>query len=197
MTCPIEDNNKKMTKILPQRSQNRLEGYDYTQSNYYYVTVCTDNRQEWFGKIENNEMILNYHGEIVKEQWQWLAKQYSYVELDGYIVMPNHVHGILIIIRADNTDRSRPVPTKSLSSLIGAFKTTSSKLIHQNGLSDFVWQRSFYDHVIRNDRSLDKIREYIVNNPINWTEDEENINCITKQSSEQVSTPLRGSDTCR
>ncbi len=158
MTCSIQNN--KMTKKLTRKKRNRLEGYDYSQSNYYFVTICTDNRKEYFGKIEDNQMVLNYQGQIVEQQWQWLAKQYSYVKLDEYVVMSNHVHGILII---DDSDRSRPVPThhiKSLSSLIGAFKTTSSKLIHQNGLSDFSWQRSFYDHIIRNDESLIKIRDY-------------------------------------
>ena len=173
-----------MTKKLTRKTRNRLEGYDYSQSNYYFVTICTDNRKEYFGKIVDNQMVLNYQGQIVEQQWQWLAKQYSYVKLDEYVVMSNHVHGILII---GESDRSRPVPThynKSLSSLIGAFKTTSSKLIHQNGLSDFSWQRSFNDHIIRNDESLNKIREYIVNNPINWANDEENINRITNRASE-------------
>ena len=182
-----------MTKKLTRKPRNRLEGYDYSQSNYYYVTICTDERKEWFGEIKNDQMILNDHGQIVRQQWQWLAEQYTYVELDEYIVMPNHIHGILII---DDTDRSRPVPThsiKSLSSLIGAFKTTSSKLMHQNGLPDFAWQRSFYDHVIRNDKSLNKIREYIINNPINWAIDEENTNCITKQCSEFLPSPLKSS----
>ncbi len=180
-----------MTKKLTRKTRNRLEGYDYSQSNYYFVTICTANRKEYFGKIDDNQMILNYHGQIVEQQWQWLAKQYSYVKLDEYVVMSNHVHGILII---DDSDRSRPVPTnhiKSLSSLIGAFKTTSSKLIHQNGLSDFSWQRSFYDHIIRNDESLNKIREYIINNPINWANDEENSNRIINQASELRVTSLK------
>jgi REP element-mobilizing transposase RayT len=166
-----------MSKLLTRKSGNRLEGYDYSQSNYYYVTICTDNREERFGKIENNKMSLNYHGQIVKQQWQWLAKQYSYIELDEYVVMPNHIHGILIINNSIRTghDLSLQHRIKSLSSLIGAFKTTSSKLIHQNGLFDFAWQRSFYDHIIRNDESLDKMREYISNNPLKWDDDENNI----------------------
>ena len=171
-----------MTKILTRKSRNRLKGYDYSQSNYYYVTICTDNRKEWFGEIENNQILLNYHGRIVQQQWQWLAKQYSYIELDEYVVIPNHIHGILIINKWTGHDLSLQIRIKSLSSLIGAFKTTSSKLIHQNGLYDFTWQRSFHDHIIRNDKSLDNIREYIRNNPATWNDDEENINCKPKQS---------------
>ncbi len=172
----LSDTKDKMSKILTRKSRNRLEGYDYSQSNYYYVTICTGNQKEWFGKIENNQILLNYHGQIVKQQWQWLAKQYSYIELDEYVVMPNHIHGILIMNDSIRTGLDLSLhKIKSLSSLIGAFKTTSSKLIHQNGLSGFTWQRSFYDHIIRNDKSLDKIREYISNNPLKWDDDEENI----------------------
>ena len=168
-----------MTKTLTRKSRNRLEGYDYSQTNYYYVTICTGNRKELFGKIENNQMLLNYHGQVVKQQWQWLEKQYSYIELDEYVVMPNHIHGILIINKRTGLDLSLH-KIKSLSSLIGAFKTTSSKLIHQNGLSDFAWQRSFHDHIIRNDKSLNKIRKYIINNPATWDNDENNINFIDR-----------------
>ena len=93
--------------------------------------------------------------------------------------MSNHIHGILIINKRTGLDLSLH-KIKSLSSLIGAFKTTSSKLIHQNGLSDFAWQRSFHDHIIRNDKSLNKIRKYIINNPATWDNDENNINFIDR-----------------
>ncbi len=172
-----------MPKILTRKSRNRLEGYNYSQSNYYYVTICTDNRKEQFGEIENNRMVFNCYGKIVNQQWQWLEKQYSYIKLDEYVLMPNHIHGVLIINNSIRTGHDLSLhKIKSLSSLIGAFKTTSSKLIHQKGLSDFTWQRSFHDHIIRNDKSLNNIREYIRNNPARWDNDEENINCITTQS---------------
>ncbi|MDD4611147.1 MAG: hypothetical protein PHU73_04330 [Patescibacteria group bacterium] len=179
------------------RKLNRLKEYDYSQDGWYFITICVKNRIECFGEIKNGEMKLNECGEIVNQQWLWLEKQYYYVRLDEYVVMPNHCHGILIIdhsrrdrsrpvpttdLSPDNLhpDRSRPVPTtdlsandfqpnnkiKSLSELIGAFKTTSSKIIHQNGKEDFAWQRSFYDHIIRNENLLNRIREYIRNNPL-------------------------------
>ena len=121
---------------------------------------------------------MNAAGEIVNERWGWLAVRYDYVELDEYIVMPNHLHGILII-RPGGWDRSRPVPTgeaktKSLSELVGAFKTTSSKRIREGGLAFFQWQRSFHDHVIRDDEDLDRVREYIRENPARWRIDEVN-----------------------
>ncbi|MFC1612958.1 transposase, partial [Patescibacteria group bacterium] len=154
-----------------ERKRNRLQNYDYSQDGWCFVTICSQNREEFFGKIENDQMILNEYGKIVKNQWLWLGNQYNYVKLDEYIVMPNHFHGILVIYRRD---RSRPVPTsesgkiKSLSELIGAFKTTSSKIIHKNGFGNFAWQRSFYDHIIRDEKSLNNIREYIKNNPMKW-----------------------------
>ena len=142
------------------------------------MTVCAQDRVHHFGRIENEAMNLNRVGEIVNERWGWLSDRYDYVELDEYIVMPNHLHGILVI-RPGDADRSRPVPTgeaktKSLSELIGAFKTTSSKRIREGGLAFFQWQRSFHDHVIRDDEDLNRVREYIRENPARWALDEEN-----------------------
>ncbi len=177
--------------ILRERRLNRLKNYDYSKNGYYFVTICIKNREHFFGEIQNGKMILNKYGEIVGNQWLWLPWQYPYLELDKFIIMPNHMHGIVII---DNNNyhirrgmsrcycrgRSRPVPAettvsttntikiKSLSQLIGAFKTTSSKIIHQNGLKIFNWQRSFHDHIIRDEQSLNNIRKYIKNNPMKW-----------------------------
>ena len=162
---------------MKNRKTNRLEKYDYSQGGCYFVTICVKERQSLFGEIIQDGMILNQTGVIVNSRWQWLSERYEYVELDEYVVMPNHFHGILII--QTRKDRSRPVPTdalkiKSLSELIGAFKTTSSKRIRENGFAYFQWQRSFYDHVIRDDDDLNRIREYIQNNPLKWSLDEYN-----------------------
>jgi len=174
------------------RKLNRMREYDYSQNNYYFVTICTKNWKYWLGRVGNYKMFINQFGIIVKQQWLWLIEQYPYVFLDTWMIMPNHIHGIIII---DSTleyskhgfkDNSRLVATGldlssqknqkilSLSNIIGAFKTTSSKLIHQAGLTNFAWQRSFYDHVIRNEKYLDKIRLYIQNNPTKWEEDRNN-----------------------
>jgi REP element-mobilizing transposase RayT len=96
--------------------------------------------------------------------------------------MPNHCHGILIIDPDVGNGRNRSLPKiKPLFELIGAFKTTSSKKIHEAGLREFKWQKSFYDHVIRNDKSLYRIRKYIINNPLKWEYDQENFNNISKR----------------
>ena len=167
-----------------ERKRNRLKNYDYSQDGFYFVTICTKDRKEFFGKIKDNKMMLNKYGMVVENRWLWLEKRYNYVHLDEFIVMPNHLLGILIIGN-NHRDRSRPVPTirsisttinriKSLSELIGAFKTTSSKMIHQDKLKCFFWQRSFYDYIIRNEKSLYSIREYIYNNPLQWAMDRNN-----------------------
>ncbi|HCC23862.1 TPA: hypothetical protein DF272_06840, partial [Candidatus Falkowbacteria bacterium] len=93
---------------LPERKKNRLEDFDYSQNGWYFVTTCIKSMEELFGEIKNDEMILNHYGEIIQNQWLWLANQYDYVRLDEFVVMPNHFHGILIIENnAPCTDRSR------------------------------------------------------------------------------------------
>jgi REP element-mobilizing transposase RayT len=136
--------------------------------------------KQWFGKVVNRRMQLNDYGNIVVKQWIWLQEQYPYVTLDKYIVMPNHMHGIVVIkdyaftvgttlgLSLQNSHMS------ALSKIVCAFKTTSSKLIHQNGFQSFQWQRSFYDHIIRNETSLNSIRNYITYNPYKWEIDEYN-----------------------
>jgi len=157
------------------RKQNRLQNHDYSQPGYYFITICTESKKKYFGEICDGKMVLNEYGKTIKQQWEWLKSQYSYIDLDVFVIMPNHIHGIIIIKNYNNVGTGRDLSLqkiKSISELIGAFKTTSSKLIHKVGCTEFSWQRSFYDHVVRQDESLDKIREYIVNNPLKWELDE-------------------------
>lgn len=162
-----------------------MRGYDYSQDNLYFVTNCVKGMVCCLGAIvpiasaaESNEidlsksnkiMVLNKYGEIVRDRLLWLTIQYPYVVLVNYVVMPNHVHAIIEIDSLRVTDKT--IKIKSLSSLFGAFKTTSSKLIHQAGFSDFAWHRSFHDHIIRNDKSFRNISNYIDQNPSNWDSD--------------------------
>ena len=178
---------------MKDRKRNRKLGFDYSTEAIYFLTICSKNRIHYFGKIENNKMILNEYGKITDTQIQWLEQQYPYFILHNYIIMPNHVH-ILCEISTNQfrTDSSRAVPTtqpvpteravpteqsapirkiKSISELMGAFKTTSSKKIHLAGNDLFKWQRSFHDHIVRNDYSYQNIYNYITQNPEKWVED--------------------------
>ena len=135
-------------------------------------------RVKLFGEIIDGEMKLNDLGNIVADTWQWLENQYPYVELGAWVVMPNHSHGILII-HDDGRGGSRTTPTmrrKPLGRLIGAFKTVSTK--HINLLRDtegqVVWQRNYYERIIRDEREMDRIWRYIESNPSTWADDNEN-----------------------
>jgi REP element-mobilizing transposase RayT len=166
------------------RCSIRLQGYDYSQAGAYYVTIVTDGREMLFGAVVDGEMKLNEFGEIISEKWQWLETQYEYVELGEWVVMPNHLHGILVIYD-DGRGGSRSAPTapikrKPLGGLIGAFKTVSTK--HINLLWDtegqVIWQRNYYEHIIRNEPEMDRITRYIESNPSAWMDDDENPNRI-------------------
>ncbi len=105
----------------PRPSSLRLKGYDYTQPGAYFVTICTQNRECLFGEIVGGIVKLNEYGNIVAQSWQWLQQQYSYVELDTWVIMPNHLHGIIVI-----TDTPSNIKRKRLGGLVGAFKTVSA-----------------------------------------------------------------------
>ena len=149
------------------RKRNRKLGFDYSSEAIYFVTICCKDRVHFFGKIINGEMYLNESGKIVNSQINWLEEQYGYCHVHNAVVMPNHVHILLEIWKSENPD----VKVKSLSSLIGAFKTTASKQIHLADNGDFAWQRSFHDHIVRNETRYQIIFNYISENPGKWEED--------------------------
>jgi putative transposase len=148
----------------PQRKRIRLPGYDYSSAGYYFVTIVSANRVLLF----EDEL----HRAIIDAAWRWLAEHHTYVELAEYVVMPNHLHGIVILRTNERGDRA----PKSLSRLIGAFKTVSTKKINDihNAHGNMLWQRSFHERIIRNERELNAIRQYIIDNPAKWAEDKNN-----------------------
>ncbi|MFT3890637.1 MAG: hypothetical protein QM730_03310 [Anaerolineales bacterium] len=173
-------------KFDPQKHHRhsiRLMGYDYSLAGAYFVTIVAWQREMLFGEIVNGEMVLNEFGQIVSEKWQWLETQYPYVALGAWIVMPNHFHGILVI-HDDGRGGSRSAPTpikrKPLGGLIGAFKTVSTKHINlsRNTEGQLVWQRNYYEHIIRNEQEMDRITRYVEANPSLWAEDDENSNNV-------------------
>ncbi|MBN2290581.1 MAG: transposase [Candidatus Glassbacteria bacterium] len=158
-----------------QRRSPRLQGYDYSSPGAYFVTVCTYKGRCILGEVVDGVMRLNDAGRVVSDSWRWLENQYTYVKLDEFIIMPNHIHGILLIIN-ECRGRSRTAPTgkrKPLGRLIGAFKTISTKRINQMrgtpGMA--IWQRSYYERVVRRTDRMDRIRKYIINNPARWVRD--------------------------
>ena len=159
-----------------------MKGYDYSSPGGYFVTICSQDKECLFGDVSNGQMQMNRYGEIVLESWEWLGNQYPYVETDAKIVMPNHFHGILFIVEMNCRGDSRITPTTGLSKykplgrLIGAFKTVSTRRINEirNTPGKKLWQRNYFDRIIRNETELNRIREYIVYNPLKWESDKEN-----------------------
>jgi REP element-mobilizing transposase RayT len=151
------------------RRSIRLKGYDYAKAGAYFITICTWQRQNLFGEIVNSEMQLSDHGEIIQFYWDKLPKHHHHLELDTFIIMPNHVHGILVLLD-DASGKFR----HALPEILRGFKTFSArhinKIRHLTGVS--VWQRGYYEHIVRHEESLMAIREYIVNNPLSWEKDE-------------------------
>ena len=164
---------------MKERKLTRLKGYNYSQSGYYFVTICTKDRGEWFGSIEQESMNLSRYGKIAHDFWAGIPAHFENVGIDEFSVMPNHIHGILIIeenMVGNAYMRSLRNRTKMLlCKIIQQYKASVTRTINSlKNVFHFGWQKSFYDHVIRNDRSLDNLRQYITNNPLKWELDIEN-----------------------
>ncbi len=183
-------------------------GYDYAQSGAYFVTVVTHGRECLFGEIADGETRLNEAGRMVQTVWEELSIHYPGVETDAFVVMPNHIHGVVVLVGAGpracpdvglgvatgpracpdagpgNTERGQPqgvAPTLSLPDIMHRFKTLTTKryadAVKQSGWPPFpgrLWQRNYYEHVIRDEESLNRIRQYIHDNPARWEFDHEN-----------------------
>ncbi|MBU0649420.1 transposase [Patescibacteria group bacterium] len=168
----------------------RLPSWDYSSAGFYFVTICTKDRKEYFGDVNKEEMVFNDLGIIARKYWQEIPRHFAQVELDEYIIMPNHVHGIIKIRRDEALPRlykgmpysgshvqmSKISPKQgSLAVIIGSYKSAVAKYIHQlQDSKKFQWQSRYYDAIIWDERSLQNIYEYIKNNPINWQYDRNN-----------------------
>jgi REP element-mobilizing transposase RayT len=183
--------------IIHNRKRNRLAGYDYSTPGYYFVTICTKGMLEYFGRVQNCKMELNDAGRMVKKWFNRIPDKYSSVCCHAFCVMPNHVHAIIQIVGIDprvcpdknmvNTQERvntqvHPYGIVSLSDVVQWFKTmTTNEYIRSFKLHSWkpferkLWQRSFYDHIIRNDEELIRISDYIEKNPMLWKQDENSI----------------------
>jgi len=194
-TCDPHRHHRPCDRAQGRRSI-RLPGYDYSQPGAYFVTICAQAGECLFGEVAGGEMALSDLGRIAVEEWLQTPIVRPYVQLDEFIVMPNHVHAILCIVDDDvrggtgrgsgrGTARRAPTGTErrfghpiagSLPTIVGAFKSAVTKRI--NRIRDTpaarVWQRGYYEHVIRDQEALNRIRSYIVTNPRRWDRDSQN-----------------------
>ena len=154
----------------------RLPGWDYSSHGYYFVTICTKGHVHYFGDIVGGEMTLSDVGRVACDCWAAIPAHFPFAVVDESVVMPNHVHGIVIIPPHERASQSGKFGSQSrnLGSIIRGYKVGVKKGAIERGLM-FDWQPRFYEHVIRSGESLGKIRNYIVTNPQRWETDEYNV----------------------
>jgi putative transposase len=168
-----------MEKInRPNRRSIRLKEYDYSQPGEYFLTICTNNHECIFGNIIQEEMKLSPEGKIAQRYWEEMPKHFSNVQLDEYIIMPNHIHGIIILTESMVGTRhavslreqfAKPV-IGSVPTIVRSFKSATTKRIHEITKTPSlpIWQGRFFDRIIRSDKELNNIRDYIRNNVLQW-----------------------------
>ncbi|MBQ9315047.1 MAG: transposase [Clostridia bacterium] len=143
-----------MEKTYFKRKNLRLNYYDYTEPGYYFITICTNNKENYFGKVEDGRMIYTNTGKLAINHIEEIENIYDMIKIDKYIVMPNHIHLVLIIVKKTNINISR---------IIKQYKEKITKTIHKP-----IWQKSYYDHVIRNEKDYLRIWKYIDENVQKW-----------------------------
>ena len=173
------------------RRSIRLKNYDYSSQGAYFITIVTQNRECIFGEIINGSMHLNDYGKIIQHCWLEILNNFPNAQLDEFVIMPNHVHGIIFILENSESDsninrandivgandysplRNRPCGTsKKIGSIVRGFKIGVTKWFREHTDIYNVWQRNYYERIIRNDYELNNIRRYIIENPLNWANDE-------------------------
>ena len=166
---------------MHQRRSIRLKGFDYAQSGAYFVTICTKDRECIFGKIVDEEMRLNDKGAIVYAEWLRTTEIRINVITDEFIIMPNHLHGIIMINNGRGVLQYAPTespfrsPSQTIGAIIRGFKSATTKQINElrGTPGKPVWQRNYFERVIRDEDELNRIREYIIFNPAKWAVDKE------------------------
>lgn len=176
------------------RRSIRLKGYDYAQAGAYFVTIVVQGRECLFGEIVNGEVVLNEYGRIVQKWWDDISIHFPGVETGVFIVMPNHVHGVIFIVHdgrgavpaplivsdvQNQGGETPPLPKgPTLGQIVAYFKYKSTKEMNamdKSGVVTKFWQRNYYERIIRNEREMGAIWDYIENNPAAWADDSENL----------------------
>ena len=176
---------------MPGRRSIRIPGYDYSQAGWYFVTICIHNKEWLFGSIVENKMVLSQIGKVIDFYWKKLLHHFKNIELDKYQIMPNHFHGIIHIVGAkhpmENNSVSRlniksnasPIQRPhgtipgSLGAIMQNFQSITCRKINKINKTpgNHLWQRNYWEHVIRDEDGLNRIRHYIINNPLKWPDD--------------------------
>jgi len=166
------------------RRSIRLPAYDYAQDGAYFLTVVTHQRQCLFGEIVDGEVLVSAYGEAVAQEWLRSTQMRHEIQLDAFVVMPNHIHGIAIIggqtVGAHGRAPLHRAPLhrspRSIGSFVAGFKSAVTRRINEmrgtRGLP--VWQRNYYEHIIRDEEQLNRVRQYVIDNPLRWEDDVEN-----------------------
>ncbi len=161
------------------RHSIRLKDYDYSTSGMYFVTICTHQRECFLGEVKEDSVQASQHGQVVEQVWNGLSNHYLNLELDAFIVMPNHIHGIIVLtdsVGAGLSPAHIKTSSVTLAKVVNSLKSFSTRQINvlRETPAAPVWQRNYYEHIIRNEQSLNAIREYILFNPARWASDENN-----------------------
>lgn len=158
------------------RKSIRLPHYDYALAGVYFVTICTYQRQCILGEVKDDKVVMSELGQLVANEWQQLLEHYPNLELDTFVVMPNHMHGLLCfrtVIKHEGSINRTP----KLGEVVRAFKARVTRTAKMTlGFEQPLWQRNYYEHIVRGENDLAAIREYIANNPLQWHLDKENPN---------------------
>jgi REP element-mobilizing transposase RayT len=170
-----------MQRELPKRKYIRLKNFDYSQTGYYFITICVKNGYELFGEILNGKMNLNEYGNIAKNELLNIPSRYENVQIDKFIIMPNHIHMIVVIYKAElmnQTERINPFPTKvDIPNIIGKYKAGVTRAVgnafmRSGIMRSEIWQKRYHDRIIRDEEENNRIWKYIDENPLNWDNDE-------------------------
>jgi REP element-mobilizing transposase RayT len=189
-TGSVKRERRMFNPEIHHRKSIRMRDFDYAANGAYFVTICTQERECLFGEIRDREMLLNYTGTVVDSWWQDVSRYFMNVALDEYMIMPNHFHGIVVIndvgagsprpevhnVKTNRGAETPPLRKSNLGQIVGYFKYQTAKQI--NRMRDNpcvpVWQRNYFERIIRDEAEIAAIREYISSNPARWAEDKEN-----------------------